>query len=263
MFMALLFMVLGLGVGSFLNVVISRTYEPLDKKSRRSICRHCQQPIAWFDLIPVASWIILRAKCRKCRNKISLQYPAVELATAVLFVAVFAHYWYGWFLFSPVSPELILWLIIRDCIFVSFLILIFVYDLRYQIIPDRFSVSAMFVALLINLALGFPPSLLLYGAAVLGIFFLMQFMVSKGRWIGGGDIRLGVVIGLMLGLWNGLATLFFAYIAGAIFSIGLILAKKVNMQTKIAFGTFLSGAAIAMLFFGEHVIEYYLSAFHL
>lgn len=261
--MALLVFVIGLVIGSFLNVAISRTYEPLDKKSRRSICRHCKKPIAWYDLIPVASWVILRAKCRKCKNKISWQYPTVELATGLLFVAVFVHYWYGWFLFSPVRAEDLVWLIVRDCIFVSFLILIFVYDLRYQIIPDRFSIPAMFAALLINLGLGFPPSLLLYGAAVLGIFFLMQFMVSKGRWIGGGDIRLGVTIGLMLGLWNGLAALFFAYVVGAIVSIGLILAKKVNMQTKIAFGTFLSAAAIAMLFFGDHVIEYYLSAFYL
>src|SRR3989338_7920584 len=142
---ALWVFVVGVCVGSFLNVAIFRILEGEGVVKGRSKCRVCEIPIGAGDLVPVLSYLRLRGRCRSCKSVISWQYPLVELATGVLFVLA---YWLGdgWIE------------ILRDWVFVSFLIIIFVYDLRYMLIIDRFTIPAMIFALTMNLWLGIIPA---------------------------------------------------------------------------------------------------------
>ncbi len=197
---------------------------------------------------------MLRGRCRNCRQSISWQYPILEAALAVLF-------WLFYMKHAAVGYEGLL-LVLRDWIFVSFLALIFVYDLRYMIIPDQFSIPAMIVVVLLNLWIGVPSALsMLLGAIFLGGFFYTQFALSKGIWVGGGDIRLGVLMGCLLGLTQGLVALFLAYVVGAIVGVILLLSKRAKRKSALAFGTFLSAGTVFMMFFEQAPIDWYLSFF--
>lgn len=178
----------------------------------------------------------------------SWQYPVIELATGLLLAGLFM-----------VNGFSILFL--RDAIFTIFLIILFVYDLRYHLLLDRFTIPAMIVALLLNLFIGVPVWSMFVGAIVLGGFFLGQYWLSKGQWIGDGDIRMGVVMGLMLGLRDGLVALFLAYVIGAAIGVLLLLTKKAKFKTQIPFGTFLAGATLVSLLFGGQIVSWYLALF--
>ena len=244
---------IGICVGSFLNVLVFRTHDERSVMRGRSKCIKCEVPIAWYDLIPILSYILLRQRCRKCKSSISWQYPLVELVTGLLFVVVFLVHLDKLTLVDPV--------LIRDLIFTIFLIVLFVYDLKYQLLLDRFTIPAMIVALLINLFLGVSIWSMLVGAIVIGGFFLVQWLLSKGKWIGDGDIRMGALMGLMLGLTQGLVALFLAYILGALIGIVLIVSKKARMKTQIPFGTFLALATFVSLIWGEQILQWYLGLF--
>lgn len=235
----------GLCVGSFLNVVILRTREGKSFVGGRSRCISCEIELGPAELVPVLSYAILRGRCRNCAAPISIQYPLVEFFTGVLFLAFFFHD-ASWAVFA------------RDAAFTAFLVIVFVYDLRYMEILDRFTVPAMGVALLANVYLGTDPRSLLVGAAVIGGFFLVQYAISEGRWIGAGDIRMGFLMGFMLGLTNGLAALFLAYLIGALFGIVLIATKRADGNTPIPFGTFLALGTLATLLFGDQIVGWYL-----
>ena len=245
-FFAVLF---GLAIGSFLNVVVFRTHADVPLTGR-SKCQLCEQPIGWFDLVPVFSYVTLRGRCRRCKGAISWQYPLVEAAAAMLFVLIA---WAAW-------PDAAL--AIRDAIFVIFLIIIFVYDFKYSYILDRFTIPGMVIAFILNVALGLPsiPSMLL-GALVAGGFFWLQFVVSKGRWIGGGDVRMGVLMGLMLGFGPTVLALFLSYAIGALVGIALILTKKKQFASGVPFGTFLAIGTFVALLWGGQMIDWYLGYF--
>ncbi|MAF25332.1 prepilin peptidase, partial [bacterium] len=176
----------GLVIGSFLNVVIYRTRAQRKIWLGRSACRFCKKVIHWFDNVPVLSSLVLRARCRACRKFFGWQYAQVELSTALLFLALFAKFGltiqFGFLL-----------------VLTSFLILIFVYDLRWSLIPDRFSVPAIFVALAYQASLSIPYQQIILAGAIGGGFFLAQYILSRRRWIGSGDIRLGLLMGIILG----------------------------------------------------------------
>lgn len=248
--MIYVFLVLvGLAIGSFLNVCLFRVHAGIPM-SGRSKCLTCQKPIGWFDLIPVVSFLLLRGRCRGCKTDISWQYPLVEAVTAGMFLLI------G----SQTVPDLAL--LIRDCLFAVFLLIIFVYDGRYGYILDRFSIPGMVVALVMNMVFGFVPiGSMLLGAGVLGGFFLLQFVISKGRWIGGGDVRMGVMMGLMLGFGPALLAGFIGYVLGAAVGVVLILRGERQASSSIPFGTFLGiGTFVAMLW-GEQVVRWYLGFF--
>ncbi len=249
MWFLLLIFLLGLSVGSFLNVAVFRVHDGEPVLRGRSKCRSCEEHLGARDLVPVLSYLALRGRCRRCKAVISWQYPLVELVTGILFVLAYAHA--GW------TVEFV-----RDAIFVSFLIIIFVYDLRHMLIIDRFTIPAMIFAVIVNLWLGIVPAWsVLAGGLVLAAFFWIQFLVSRGTWVGGGDIRMGALMGFMLGVEYGLIALFFAYMLGAIVSVGLLVTGKVNRKTPIPFGTFLSVATLMALFAGSAIVKSYLSLF--
>ena len=238
----------GLAIGSFLNVLIFRTHEDVPLTGR-SKCLKCEEPIEGRDLIPVLSYFLLRGRCRSCEEEISWQYPAVEAATGILFAFLAA---------TMTDPALFL----RGVIFTIFLIIIFVYDLRYHYILDRFTLPAMILAAILNIASNAVsvPSMLI-GGAVIGGFFLIQHVVSKGKWVGGGDVRMGVVMGLMLGWQNGLVALFLAYALGAFVGIALILTRRLKMGSQVPFGTFLALGTFIALLWGQPILDWYLRYF--
>lgn len=252
-----LIFLLGTCIGSFLNVVIFRTQEGRSVAQGRSKCRTCEEPIAAWDLIPVLSYVLLKGRCRKCKAVVSWHYPVIEFATGILFVLAF--------LSTANSPEDFTTypiLVFRNWVFVSYLVLLFVYDWKHQFILDRFTIPAMVFAFLINLWLGVIPSWsLLIGAVVISLFFWLQFFFSKGTWVGGGDVRMGALMGLMLGLTHGVVALFIAYILGAIVGVFLLVSGIVGRKTPIPFGTFMALATAAVLFAGSPILDWYLGFF--
>ncbi len=246
-FTAILVGVLGLALGSFLNVVIYRLHAGIGFLRGRSYCPFCKHDLGLKDLVPLFSFLSLKGKCRYCNKPISWQYPLVEFGTAVSFLLL---YWA-----FDLGPEFFVYLV-----YVSFLIIIFVYDLRYYMILDKVSIPAFFIAMAGSyfiLDIGIVS--LLIGAGVGGGFFLLQFLISRGKWIGGGDIRLGMVMGAMLGFSSVLAALFGAYILGSIVGIALVAQKKKKWQSKVPFGTLLTFATFITFLFGDYIVDAYLN----
>ena len=261
-FLYILVFVLGSLFGSFLNCAIYRLHQGKSFLRGRSFCPHCKKTIDWRDNITLLGFVCLKGRCRYCLKGISWQYPLVELTTAVIFLITFL------VRFSALDFNLLsfayldILIILRDWIFASFLLIIFIYDLKYYLILDKVSFPAMAVALILNLVISFSWSSLwsyLLAALICGGFFLIQFLVSRGKWIGGGDIRVGFLMGFMLGFPIVLVALFLAYIFGAIIGSCLLLTGKKKMQSQIPFGTFLSLATLIALLFGQSLLNHYLS----
>ncbi|MEI6288005.1 MAG: prepilin peptidase [bacterium] len=247
--------IFGLIIGSFLNVVILRLNNGEKISGSRSHCPHCQKVLSPHELWPVISFILQKGKCKNCKAKISWQYPLVELSTALLFILVSYVYWgnIGIDFLSDSWQSYLPWL--RNLFFVCVLVVIFVYDLRWQLILDKVTLPAMAIALIVNLWLGYGFKNLLLGMLVAGGFFLAQFLISGGRWIGGGDIRMGALIGLMLGWPNTLVALFLSYVIGAFFGVCLMILAHKDGQTKVAFGSFLAVGTIIALLWGTQIMN--------
>ena len=277
--MLLIIFIVGLCVGSFLNCLIYRLRRQKTILGR-SYCPHCKQPIAWYDNIPLISFILLKGECRHCKRPIAWQYPAVELATGILFVLAYINFQFfppqrdpamavTIFNFQTISDVQILKFqfiihnsklliqLLRDWLFVCILIVVFIYDLRWQLILDKVTVPAIIVAFGLNLWLGMNWLNLLAAAGIGGGFFLAQYLISRGRWIGGGDIRLGVLMGLMLGWPQILTALILAYVSGAVVGVGLLLERKKQLSSRLPFGTFLSAATIVAMLWGEEIMSWW------
>lgn len=243
----IIFFVLGSTIGSFLSVVIHRLHhQEKGIISGRSQCPNCKNKLKWQEMIPIFSWLYLKGHCRHCRKAISSHYFVLELTTAILFALFFLN-WQS-------IPVLSFYLIE-----LSFLIAIFFYDLMYKEIPDQLSLPAIVIALIGNLFLGLIDiESMLIGAFVLAGFFLLQFILSQGKWIGGGDIRLGLLMGLLLGWQQGLLALALAYILGGFISLFLLSQAKIRKNSEIAFGPFLVTATIIAMLKGPEILDWYL-----
>lgn len=247
--LAKLFLVFFLGLcwGSFLNVLI---YRFKDKKSflkGRSYCPHCHHYLGILDLIPLFSFIFLKGRCRYCHQKISWQYPLVEFFTGLLFLLSVSYS-----NFQSVSHPYLL--IFRNFLFISFFLIIFVYDLRYSLIPDEIILSGIVLAFIFNLLLGYSWDKLALAGLIGSGFFLLQYLISQGKWIGFGDVKLGLLIGFFVSWPKILLVLFFAYLFGAIIGSFLLLTKKRNLKSEIPFGPFLVFATFITLFWGEQIV---------
>jgi leader peptidase (prepilin peptidase) / N-methyltransferase len=259
--LVILVSVFGICVGSFINVVVFRTKSGDPIARGRSKCTKCLEPVAAIDLVPILSYFNLRGKCRSCSTVISWQYPAVELAMGILFGLFFVK---AVLLFAaPAFVDSSEWLalFVRDAVMAAFLVIIFVYDFKYQYILDRFTIPAMMLALVFNMALGADVTSMLLGGFLLGGFFAFQFLISEGKWVGGGDIRMGMLMGFLLGFEYGLLALFLSYILGAIAGIFLILTKKRKLSSQVPFGTFMAIGTIITMFFGQFILDWYLEFF--
>ena len=239
---------MGAVIGSFLNVVIVRLPQNESLILPRSRCRACATELPWFDNIPVLSFVALRGRCRACDAAISWRYPIVEATTALLFVLAA---WQG-----P-SPGRLL----TDWLFVSVLVVVAGIDIDHQVIPDRITLPGIGVGVLLSF-LGIRASWLesLLGIAVGGGLLFAVILLSGGG-MGGGDMKLGAMIGAFLGYKLALLALFVAVILGGLVAVALLSTGIRRRKDPIPFGPFLAaGAALAMLW-GEAVLRWYLNVF--
>lgn len=246
---------LGLSVGSFINVVVFRLHLKSSIIKGRSKCPSCNHQLAVKDLVPVVSFLLLRGRCRYCGNLISWQYPLVELVVAILFV------WIGFYHFKFLGSfsEINLFILARDFLAISVLITLFVYDFRFMEIPDEISLPAIITCFLLGIFGGLNWHMMLISAFIGFGFFLLQYVISAGRWIGGGDLRLGFLMGVLLNWPSLIFAIFLAYIIGAIFALWLLINYKIDRKTQLPFGIFLTPATIFSIFFGQRIVEYYLN----
>jgi len=246
-FFYLVIFIFGLIVGSFLNCVIYRLEEGKSFLKGRSFCPHCKHKLIWQDLIPIFSFLILRGKCRYCQKPISLQYPLVELATGIIFLSIVLF-----------NIQYSIFHILIAC----FLIVIFVYDLKHYLIPDKIIYPAIVIALIFNFQFLIVNEFSIFKFSILSAlgaaaFFLLIVLISRGKWMGVGDIKLAFLMGLILGFPNILVALFLAFFIGAIMGIGLIATGKKTLKSEVPFGPFLVAGTFLALFWGQDVINWY------
>jgi leader peptidase (prepilin peptidase)/N-methyltransferase len=251
--------VFGTAIGSFLNVVAIRL--PKRRKflqlQQRSKCPKCRHILHAPDLVPLFSYLFLRGRCRYCHKPISSQYVLLELITGATFALLVWQY--------GISGQALVGLVGA-----SFFIALGAIDARLKIVPDALSLPAIVVTFLINLAVicsfgtdGITTAMLrslgglLVGAGIGALWFAVQWLVSRGRWVGTGDIRLGALLGVFLGMPFTLVALFLAYITGSLWAVILLARRKVKFGGSIPFGAFLALAGILTFIFGPAVVSWY------
>ncbi|MCK5412900.1 MAG: prepilin peptidase [Candidatus Pacebacteria bacterium] len=247
--------IFGLLIGSFLNVVIFRLETEEKIVNDRSRCPNCKHILSWKDLFPVLSYVFLKGKCRYCQKKISIQYPLVELMTASFFVLIFSY-------FFSVTEKYFVANIIFYFFVISVFIVISVYDLRHYIIPDKVIYTAIIITALFNFI--FFNSIFfnhLFSAIVAFGFFLTIIILTKGQGMGGGDAKLGFLMGLILGWPLVFLAIFFASVSGSIVGMALIIGKKKKIKSMIPFGPFLIFGTVLSIFYGEEIVRWYFDLF--
>lgn len=258
--------IIGLAWGSALNAFAYRFYHKISWVRGRSACPHCHTILGAYELIPLISFIIQKGKCRTCKKKISWQYPLGELVTAIALCGSFI-----WLTRHGTTIEALLVWFTFICAWSAWFI-IFIHDFYYTLVFDSivFTATAVMVVVQSLRMIFFVPSSELVShisgfllAIIIGAgFFAAQFIVSRGRWIGGGDIRLGLLMGITLGMPHILTALVMAYIGGSVISIALLALKKAHWKSEIPFGTFLACATLVTFLFGTNVVAWYLGLFY-
>ncbi|ADI01960.1 prepilin peptidase [Syntrophothermus lipocalidus] len=241
----LLVFLLGLSVGSFLNVCIERLPKGESVISPPSHCAACGHRLGLLDLIPVLSYFYLKGRCRYCQTSFSLQYPMVEMITGLLFAGAWARFGYSW-------NVLLAWVL------VSCLTVITVADLKHMVIPDEVIIFALVTGGILlyldswaRLKWGLASGL---GAAN---FLALVILVSRGG-MGWGDVKLAGVLGLFLGVGGTLVGLFVAFVAGALVGLSLVVAGRKGAKDLIPFGPFLSLGGLVAFFWGQEIVDWYL-----
>jgi prepilin signal peptidase PulO-like enzyme (type II secretory pathway) len=271
--------VVGLCLGSFVNALVWRVHEQAaqaEKKQQdpnyakrlsiatgKSMCPYCKHELSARDLLPVFSWLSLGGKCRYCGKPISIQYPLVELATAALFVI--SYIWWP-VAFAPAVQVaiFIFWLLL-----LTGLMALLVYDIRWFILPDRIiyflSCVAVAQAATIVQASAHPFRTvinMLLGVAVGGGIFYVLFQVSRGKWIGGGDVKLGWLLGLIAGTpARSVLFIFFAALLGSLVSVPLLVNQRLKRTSIIPFGPFLIAGLVIVQLFGADILHWYQQTF--
>lgn len=255
---ALLAGLFGLLIGSFLNVCIHRMPRDESVVHPRSRCPRCEQPIAWYDNVPVLSWILLRGACRHCREAIPLRYPLVELLTGILFAAAILVYG-----LTPAG--------LRTCIFSAILVALIFTDLEERILPDEFTLGGTMAAIALAVAYPPPPGLITFSlpqetgwrlsagieaaasAAILsGVLWFVGAIYHRLRGregLGFGDVKMVACIGAFLGLTSGILALTAGSVLGSLTGIAWILIAREDARTfELPFGSFLGVGALLVAF---------------
>ena len=271
----------GLCIGSFLNVCVARWPRDLSVVRPRSRCPHCGHTLAWFENIPLVSWLVLRARCRCCDEPISAIYPLLELVIGVLWAVLVAHY-------GPTFTAL------RLAVFLTILVGVALTDLRHYLIPDGFTVSGLLWTLGTALAAPFVGESLLFagpydalvgacaGAGLIAVIGWLGEAALKKEAMGMGDMTLMAFVGAALGPSRAIATVFLGATIGAVaflaivYPIAVLRRGRVTTQTELAlggqesapmemplvpFGVFLAPAAVIMLIWGEQILGKVFPAF--
>jgi len=264
---AIIIGVFGAAIGSFLSVTIHRLKK--DQKGillGRSMCPYCKKNLKWTHLIPVFSFLFLRGKCAYCGKKIGYHYLFIEILTATLFVLAFLNWNFLETAASTIDPSILSYSINYKTLEVfTFYILeitlmmgMFFYDLRFKEIPDKFSLPAIVLGVIGTLTFT-PSNITSIGIALLiiAIFFGGQIVLSKGRWLGGGDLRVGALMAILLGVKLMLLALILSYVIGAFISIFLLISGKATRKTAIPFGPFLITGTLISVFVGTDILTAY------
>ncbi len=260
----LLFFV-GAAVGSFVNVVIDRTFNEEQWVHGRSHCDHCGTLLPWYDLFPLVSFFILRGRSRCCQKQLSIGHPVVEFLTGSLFV------WWYWGLtvffhltrapFQLVQP--LFWLVVG-----IILVVIFFSDLWYMLIPDTAVGLLLVLTLLYRVSLTISEIMqvsdfiytVIASMIAAGFFFLLWFG-TKGKGMGFGDVKLSFPLVFLLGWKNSFVGFFLSFVIGAVIGVLLILAKKKKVKQHIPFGPFMIIGALISLIWGDVMLQWYISLF--
>ena len=236
----------GIVIGSFLNVLIYRIPKHENIATKRSHCMECGYQLKWYDLIPLFSYLFLRGRCRKCGTRISIQYPIIEAVNGILYVLIFLRY--------GLTIETLLY-----CLLFSALLALSVIDFRTFEIPVGFNIFILILGL-VRVATDYKNWLLyLIGLVSVSLFLFAIFAITKGRGIGGGDVKLMAATGLLLGWKLNLLGFVMGCILGSI--IHLIRMKVSKEGRTLAMGPYLSLGVVLTVFFGEYIISWYMSFF--
>jgi leader peptidase (prepilin peptidase) / N-methyltransferase len=266
MLVTLVLIILGLCLGSFVNALVWRLHERSKNSKQkklsiihgRSMCPNCQHVLAARDLVPILSWLSLKGRCRYCKNPISIQYPLVEFVTAGLFIFSYV-FWPASFSFD----EKILfgfWLV-----FLGGLIALAVYDLRWYLLPNAI-VYPLYAVILVQIIFATLNSsdpwnvitTAFWGLLIGGGIFYCLFQLSKGKWIGGGDVKLGGLLGLAIGgPSSSFLLIFIASLIGSFIALPLLLMGRAKRGSQLPFGPFLILAAVIVKLFGVSIITWY------
>jgi len=241
MMLPAVFFIAGLLIGSFLNVVIDRLPRGESIVWKPSHCDHCKKPLRWYELFPVFSFLFLRGRCLRCKKQLSLQYPVVELLTA------------GGFLFISLTVADVGGMVPIMVIYSIFLAL-FVIDLKHQILPDELLIVLCMIIVYLGFHSGQAERIigLISGVAAGSAFFLL-WLITRGRGLGFGDVKLALILGLLLGYPAIIIALYIAFLTGALAGVILIVSHRAKMQSRIAFGPFLIIGAISAYVWGEQI----------
>ncbi|WP_148867325.1 prepilin peptidase [Thermosediminibacter litoriperuensis] len=246
--MGVFFFLLGLITGSFLNVVIYRLPRGETVIWGRSHCPACGRVLAWYDLVPVASYLALRGRCRYCGTQISPRYPVVELLTGAVFAALFYRY-------GP-TPALAKYLFLGAVLIAAAFI-----DLEHYLIPDRLVLAGLAGAAILGFAardVGVWSSL---AGSAAGAGFLFAVVVFSKGGMGCGDVKLAAVAGLFLGWPLAALALFLAVVTGGLAAAALLLLGLKGRKDAIPFGPFIAAGALAAILWGWHIINWYRQVF--
>ena len=251
-FIAVFLLLFGLCVGSFLNVCIHRLPLKQSVVHPGSRCPSCGYELRWYDNIPVLSYVMLRARCRSCSRAISLQYPLIEVVTAIVFLA-------HWYAFGP-TP-----LFAVRLIFGCALIVLFMIDLEHQILPDVITLPGIVIGVVLSLFL--PPgpieSLigLLLGGGLLWAIAEAWFRLRKVDAMGFGDVKMLAMVGAWLGWKMVILTFVLSSMMGGVIGAVLLASRRADMATRVPFGTMLAVAAMMASLYGPPMLAWYLSRF--
>ena len=241
--------VIGLIVGSFLNVCIYRLPRQQSVNWPGSRCTACGRPLSWFENIPVASWLALRGRCRTCDERISVMYPLVELITGALFVA--GYLIYGWTALLAVRLA-----------FACAMVVLFAIDLRHHLLPNVITVPGIVIGFVLSLVLpapGWKSSLigLIAGGGVLFAIAEAYYRLRGVEGLGMGDVKMLAMIGAFLGWPLMLVTLVLASFAGSVIGVAMIASGRGGMKAALPFGTFLAVGALTAAVWGDAIVDWY------
>lgn len=258
--------VMGLAFGSFVGALVWRLHQGKDFVSDRSECEHCHHKLGFWDLIPLLSWLSLKGKCRYCKKPIGVSAPLYELSMAVLFIASY----YAWpYTMDTWQGNLIfgLWLI-----YLVGLVALFVYDLRYMLLPNvliypLIAVAIAESAIRLLVVQGASPmdylNSIVFGVAVIGGLYWVLYTFSKGKWVGYGDVKLGLFMGIALGFQRSVLALVLANIIAFVVILPGLLTGKLKRTSRVPFGPFLIAAFALAYLFGDQLIDWYLHFIYL
>jgi leader peptidase (prepilin peptidase) / N-methyltransferase len=241
---------MGLLIGSFLNVCILRIPAGLSIVRPASRCPRCGHLLAWFENIPVLSFIVLGRRCRQCGAPISWQYPLIELVTCAIFVAATLQFGLSWLLASRL-------------VLACSMIVLFMIDLRHRILPNAITLPGIVVGFAFSLVAdpGWVASLigLAVGGGILLLIAEAYYRIRHEDGLGMGDVKMLAMIGAFLG-WKGmLLTLVLSSLVGSLVGVGLIVTRRGDMKYALPFGTFLAAAAVVAIFAGDSILRWYFS----